>query len=148
VGHEHLATEQIESWLRRQTSSPGTGSAVVIGCGPEDVHRVGVDAFSVLLARRGVSTVVLGPLVPVADLVAAVETTRARAAVVASHMKTTRRAAVASLRALHTRTDVQLFYGGNGFITASGRKGVPGTYLGEDLVAAADQVAHQLAQAG
>jgi methanogenic corrinoid protein MtbC1 len=122
---------------------------VIVASGPEDLHRVGIDAFAVLLARRGIAVTLLGSQVPGEDLVGAVKATKARAAVVASHMKTTRRAAVASLRTARSRTDAQLFYGGNGFITASGRKGVPGTYLGEDLVAAADQVAqHLLAEAG
>ena len=148
VGHEHLATEQIETWLQRQSAQRGTARpAVVIACGPDDVHRVGLDAFALLLARRHVPATVLGSQVPRDDFVGAIETTGARAAVVASHMKTTRRAAVASLRAAAARTDAQLFYGGNGFITTTARKGVPGRYLGEDLVAAADEVASRVAVA-
>lgn len=142
VGHEHLATEQIEAWLARQPGSRVQANpGVVLSCGPQDHHRVGLDSFALLLARRGVSTTVLGSQVPREEMVDAILATGATGGVVVSHMKTTRRAAVGTLRLAAARTTAQLFYGGNGFLTAAARKGVPGTYLGEDLVAAADEVA-------
>jgi MerR family transcriptional regulator, light-induced transcriptional regulator len=151
VGHEHLATEQISHWLHRQRASltgrsgaQDAGPAIVIGCGPDDLHRVGADAFAVLMGQRRVAVTVLGSQVPPDDMVSAVEATGAGAVVVASHMKSTRRSAVATLRRLRSGTRAHLFFAGNGFITSSARKGVPGTYLGEDMLAAADLVAERL----
>lgn len=145
VGHEHLATEQIETWLRRVTPAQArSNDRILLGCGPSDWHRVGLDAFAVLLAHRGWDVRVLGAQVPVTDMATAARTTRALAAVVTSHMKISRRAAVASLRALRSETQAEAFYAGNAFITASARKGVPGTYLGEDMRVAADMLTAQL----
>ena len=147
VAHEHLATEQIENWLHRQTPVVARTSApqIVIACGPEDDHRVGADAFAVLLARRGWNVKVLGGRVPALDLADAIAAIPAVAVVVTSHMKSARRSAVESLRALRTRGDAHLFYAGNAFLTNSARRSVPGTYLGEDLTAAADTLTEQLA---
>lgn len=145
VGHEHLATEQISTWLHRlPPRRPRSGPPAVLGCGPEDRHRVGLDAFAVLLAQRGWDVRVLGAQVPVNDLADAARTSGARAVVVTSHMKITRRAAVASLRTLQRHADAAIFYAGNAFVSSGARKGVPGTYLGEDLAAAAELVTTRL----
>lgn len=145
VGHEHLATEHIEMWLHRLApAQTKANERVVLGCGPEDWHRVGLDAFGVLLAHRGWDVRVLGAQVPVTDMAQAVRAAGAIAAVVTSHMKIARRAAVTSLRTLRAESEAEIFYAGNAFITPSARKSVPGTYLGEDLRAAADMMTKQL----
>lgn len=145
VGHEHLATEQIEAWLHRV--APGRsrrGTRIVLGSGPEDDHRVGVDAFAVILAHRGWDVRVLGARVPSEDMVAAVVTTDAHVAVVTSHMMSARRAAVQTLRGLRGATKAELFYAGSAFATRTARKAVPGEYLGDDLSAAAERVTQHL----
>ncbi len=81
---------------------------------------------------------VLGSQVPPDDMVGAVKASGATAAIIVSHMKSARRAAASTLRKLRTETSAELFFGGNAFITTSARKGVPGTYLGEDMPAAAE----------
>jgi MerR family transcriptional regulator, light-induced transcriptional regulator len=149
VGHEHLATEQIEAWLHRVAPGRvGKGPRVVLGCGPDDQHRVGIDAFAVMLARRGWDVRVLGGQVPVDDVAQAAGAVQANAVIVASHMKSGRRGAVTSLRRARAATEARLFYAGNAFVTQTARRGVPGTYLGEDMRAAADgMMEHVSAQA-
>ena len=145
VGHEHLATEQIEAWLHRAAPARiGDGGRIVLGCGPDDHHRVGLDAFSVMLAHRGWDVRVLGGQVPTKDMAEAISAIQPHAAVVISHMRSARRSAVASLRKLRTTSDAQLFYAGNAFLTPGARKNVPGTYLGDDLPGAAEMLAQHV----
>lgn len=142
VGHEHLATEQIQTWLHRaKPARPAEGDRVVLACGPDDLHRVGLDAFAVMLAHRDWDVRVLGSQVPSEDLVQVAISMQPDAAVVTSHMRSSRRSAVDSLRKLRSSSDAELFYAGNAFITRASRKGVPGTYLGDDLPEAADLLA-------
>ena len=55
-----------------------------------------------------------------------------------------RRAAVESLVAVDALPGVQAFYAGMAFAPAAGRKDVPGTWLGDDILAAADVVEQAL----
>ena len=57
-----------------------------------------------------------------------------------------RRSAIEALRSIQ-HSDAQLFYAGNAFVSPQSRKGVPGTYLGEDLLAAANLITSSLASA-
>ncbi len=52
----------------------------------------------------------------------------------------TRRSAVEAIRAVDALPGVRAFYAGNAFVAPSARKDVPGTYLGEDLVQAAQVI--------
>ena len=146
VGHEHLATEQVQSWLRRQAArNPSMQSGrVILACGPEDLHRLGLDAFATMLTRRGWDTRLLGALVPPTALVTVANETHADAIVVSSHMRSARRAAIAALREARTNTSAKLFFAGNAFVTATSRRSVPGTYLGEDLSPALGLLEEQL----
>jgi hypothetical protein len=151
VAGEHAATGQIRQWLGRQLDKArpqGIAPSVVLSTGPADYHSVNVEAFAVLLARRGYDPLVLGALTPVASLVEAVRTLRAEAAVIASHMGITRRAALESIRTVSALGMTQVFYAGNGFAAARSRRGVPGTYLGTDMVAAAKLVSERTAPTG
>ena len=42
--------------------------SVVLACGPRDLHTVGLEAFGLLLERRGRSVVMLGALTPLGSL--------------------------------------------------------------------------------
>jgi MerR family transcriptional regulator, light-induced transcriptional regulator len=151
VAGEHAATGQIRQWLGRQLDEARPqeiAPSVVLSTGPADYHSVNVEAFAVLLARRGNDPLVLGALTPVASLVQAVRTLRAEATVIASHMGITRRAALESIRTVSALGMTQVFYAGNGFAAARSRRGVPGTYLGTDMVAAAKLVSERTAPTG
>ena len=147
TAHEHLATEAVRVWLARQSAmapAPFRPFPLVLACGPKDLHTIGLEAFGVVLARRGWSIRTLGPLTPVSSLVAAVRAVEARGAVVTSQRSVTRRAAVEAIEAVDALPGVKAFYAGAGFSPLSARKDVPGTYLGDDIVEAATILEAQL----
>jgi DNA-binding transcriptional MerR regulator len=143
TAHEHLATEAVRVWLGRQVSlapPPYRPWPVVLACGPKDLHTIGLEAFAVVLARRGWSVRTLGALTPVDSLVAAVRAAEARAAVVTSQRSSTRRGAAEAVAAVAALPGVRAFYGGMGFAPSGARTDVAGTYLGHDLLVAAEIV--------
>jgi DNA-binding transcriptional MerR regulator len=150
TAHEHLATEAVRVWLARQSvmaPPPFRPEPLVLACGPKDLHTIGLEAFGVVLARRGWSLRTLGSLTPVSSLVAAVRTAEARGAVVSSQRGVTRRSAVEAIAAADALPGVEAFYGGAAFAPEAARKEVPGTYLGEDIIEAADILARTLGHA-
>jgi hypothetical protein len=65
TAHEHLATEAVRVWLARQSvmaPAPFRPYPLVLACGPKDLHTIGLEAFGVILARRGWSLRTLGSL--------------------------------------------------------------------------------------
>ena len=96
---------------------------------------MGLEAFGVLLGRRGWPIRTLGPLTPAASLVTAVRAAEAWAAVVTSQRNVTRRAAIEAIAAATAVPGVHAFYAGSAFSSPASRRGVPGTYLGEDALA-------------
>ncbi len=142
VAHEHLATEAVRAWLNRLLyfgPAPWQDETLILTCGPRDFHTLGLESMAVLLAHRGWGCRLLGARTPVKSVATAVEGTGAVGLVLASHLSVGRRSAVEALRAAE-KTGVTLFYAGNAFLTPHSRVAVPGTYLGEDLLAAADLV--------
>ncbi len=145
--NERLSTEAVRVWLARQSvmaPPPSRPFPLVLACGPKDLHTIGLEAFGVILARRGWSARTLGPLTPVSSLVAAVRAAEARGAVVTSQRSATRRPALEAIRAADALPGVKAFYAGAGFDPASARKDVPGTYLGDDAIEAAGILEHEL----
>jgi hypothetical protein len=110
---------------------------VVQACGPKDQHTKRLEAFAVILARRGWPCRVLGALTPSTALVSSVRAVRAAGAVVIAQRSVTRRAAVDSIAAVDAVPGVRALYAGDAFAAPSARRGVPGTYLGDDVVEAA-----------
>ncbi len=137
TAHEHLATEAVRAWLARLSAMappPFRPSPLVLACGPKDLHSIGLEAFGVILARRGWSVRSLGPLTPADSLVVAARAAEARGVVVTSQRSVTRRAAVEALAAVDALPGVRAFYAGMAFAPVSARRDVPGTYLGEDIL--------------
>jgi DNA-binding transcriptional MerR regulator len=137
TAHEHLATEAVRAWLARLSTlapPPFRPSALVLACGPKDLHSIGLEAFGVILARRGWSVRSLGALTPVEALVVATRVVGARGAVVTSQRSVTRRAAVEALAAVDAVPGVRPFYAGMAFAPSSARRDIPGTYLGQDIL--------------
>jgi MerR family transcriptional regulator, light-induced transcriptional regulator len=140
VGREHLATEVVRSWLSRQAflaPLPFRPRPVVLATGPQDLHTVALEAFSVILARRGWSCTMLGARTPSDALAATVQSVDAVAAVITAQRAVTRRSAIGSIEAAHALPGVRAFYAGDAFAAPAARKDVGGIYLGEDLVEAA-----------
>jgi DNA-binding transcriptional MerR regulator len=143
VEHEHLATEAVRAWLARQSAlAPPAfrAESIVLACGPKDLHTVGLEAFGVVLVRRGWRCRVLGAMTPADSLRSAARSLGAVAAVVIAQRGVTRRAAVESLVAVGGVPGVEAFYAGDAFASSTARRGVPGTYLGEDVVEAAEVI--------
>lgn len=145
VSNEHLASQEVRGWLaKRLPTRARRGSPVVLlSCGPKDLHTIGLEAFYVMLARRGLQARVLGASTPAKSLLLAADSLEADAIVLTSHLNVNRRAAVEALEAV-AKLDVQVFYAGNAFGAARSRRGVPGTYLGRDLSAAVELVENSL----
>ncbi len=146
VAHEHLATEIVRAWLNRLLylgPAPWQPEVVVLACGPRDFHTIGLEALGVLLGQRGWGCRMLGARTPVRSLVTAIEGTAASGVVLVSHLAAVRRSAVEALRAAEP-TGVLVFYAGSSFVSPQARNGVPGTYLGEDLLEAAAAVTSAL----
>jgi DNA-binding transcriptional MerR regulator len=147
VEQEHLATEASRGWLARQMAlapPPLGADPIVLACGPKDLHTIGLEAFAVVLARRGWPCRVLGAMTPAAALASAVRSTRAVGAVVVAQRGVTRRAAVESLAEVEAIPGVRAFFAGDAFVSPAARRGVPGTYLGEDVVDAAERLEETL----
>ncbi|MDQ3751597.1 MAG: MerR family transcriptional regulator [Actinomycetota bacterium] len=140
VAGEHIATRHIKQWLGTllERHRPQTSKGAILMCtGPADFHSLALEAFSLLLVHRNWNPIVLGAQTPVASLVEATRALEPRAVVVASHMAATRRPAIDSLKAVASLGTVCVFFAGNGFAPVRSRRGVPGSYLGADMTAAA-----------
>ena len=144
VAGEHLATGEIRRMLARLLERslgprPARGT-ILLAAGPADLHTVGMEAFSVLLAQERWNPISLGALTPASSLTQAVQAIQPSATIVVSHIAEGRRAAVSSLRAVAAQRHGALFYAGNAFAMASGRRNLPGTYLGTAMLQAAEAV--------
>jgi DNA-binding transcriptional MerR regulator len=147
IAQEHLASEAARGWLSKLAAfapAPRRRDPVLLACGPRDLHTLGLEALAVLLAYDGLPCRVLGARTPAPSLVNAVRATSASAAVVVSHLSVGRRPAIEAIRAV-ARPGTLVFYAGNAFLFSRAREGVPGTYLGENLTAAAATVARAIA---
>lgn len=149
VAHEHLTTETTRVWLGQIAGSPAPGGrrSVILACGPDDHHTLGLEAFGALLRQRGWDCRLLGASVPAASLVAAVQQLKPAAVVIVSHRSACRRSAVdaltmvaEALQSAQPPQQARLFYAGNAFASNSTRHGVAGTYLGDHLSQAADLI--------
>lgn len=150
ITQEQLVTRTARGWLKKVLSAepgPRHRERIVLSCGPGDLHTVGLEAMEVLLSRRGWECHLLGERIPPTHLTAAIERTQAAATIVVSHIASSRRATVTALQAAD-RTSTRLFYAGNAFLAPTTRKGVPGCYLGEDLIEAVDIVTRSLQPTG
>ena len=148
IAHEHLATEAVRVWLARLSAMappPFRPRPLVLACGPKDLHSIGLEAFGVLLARRGWGTRILGPLTPASSLVAATRAAEAVGAIVTSQRSVTRRAAVEAIGAVAAMPGVTAFYAGDAFAAPASRRDVPGLYLGSDLLEAVEIIEQELA---
>ncbi|SDS93845.1 Methanogenic corrinoid protein MtbC1 [Friedmanniella luteola] len=145
VAHEHLFSSTAERWLHAQLRpvAPATRAPLaLLACGPGETHAVALNALETLLNHRGWATDHLGASTPASSLRTAVRVTRPAAVVVVAHLPQNRPGTVRALAGVGDLVaPADLFYAGGAFVTDADREGVPGTYLGADLVAAADHVA-------
>lgn len=134
VAHEHLATDAIRTWLGKIVAfgpRPRHPGSVLLACGPRDWHSLGLEAFGALLTQAGWRCRILGAATPIPTLRTTIRATNPTGVVVASHLFSGQRAAVATIRAAADLA-VPLFYAGNTFIASPTRHRLPGTYLGDN----------------
>lgn len=149
VAHEHLASQAVQAWLVRVAGYPehpmGNGP-IVLSCGPNDQHTLGLDALGVLLTHRRWDCRILGAATPATSLSRAIRETGATAAVLVSHLSANRRPAVEAL-VVAAEECALVFYAGAAFRSRQSRRGVPGEFLGEQLSRAADLVTERVSLA-
>lgn len=142
VAHEHLATAAVQGWLGGAASAAPPSPAqdpVVLACGPDEQHTLGLDALAVLLGHLDVRCLHLGARVPAASLRRTVHDSGARAVVLTCQLASNRQSAIAALQAL-ADTPAALHYAGAAFRTEASRRGLAGCYLGDSLGHAARQL--------
>lgn len=136
VANEHAISDGVHRWLAKLHAlgpPPFRGRTILFATAPDEMHTLGLDAFALLMARRGWATVQLGAMTPADVLPGATQQARADAVVLTSHRIATRRSALAAARGVARFTRIPLFYGGDGFLDPAGRAGMPGTYLGDAI---------------
>ncbi|MDX2119585.1 MAG: MerR family transcriptional regulator [Gemmatimonadota bacterium] len=82
IAHEHLATavfRQVLSWVRETTEAGTRGPTVVVATPPNQVHEGGSLLVAATAAAEGWRVVYLGVDLPVAEIAAAAQRTRAQA---------------------------------------------------------------------
>ncbi len=142
VASEHVATEAVRAWLSRLAliAPPHRGPPLLLACGPKELHSIGLDALAVVLARRGWECRSLGPNTPARSITTATIASGAAGVIIAAQRAATRRPAVQAVEETAALPGVAVFYAGGAFAPAGARRGVPGVYLGDDLVEAAEVI--------
>jgi DNA-binding transcriptional MerR regulator len=141
VGVEHVVTTEVRRWIARRTGQTPLRDVrpVLLAAAPGNQHTVALEAFGLILDRRGWPTCQLGADTPVTSMRTALATSSAQAAVVTAQQVSRRRAAATALTAL--RSDgVRVFFAGAAFDSPRHRRDVPGAYLGTVLSEAADAI--------
>ena len=85
IAAEHLASEAVQRRLAALfdvAGTPGSGTAVVVGLPPGNLHEIGTVAFAIALRRRGLDVLYLGPNVPADSWTHALVATGAAGAVI------------------------------------------------------------------
>jgi methanogenic corrinoid protein MtbC1 len=142
VAGEHVATEAVRSWLSRLAAfaPPSWRPPLLLACGPKEMHSIGLEAFAVLLVHRGWECRSLGANSPARSIVTAAVASGAVGVVVAAQRAATRRPAAQAVEELSALPGVAVFFAGGAFASAGARRGVRGSYLGEDLVEATETI--------
>jgi DNA-binding transcriptional MerR regulator len=134
VGHEHLATEAVRTWLGKIVAfatQPRHPGSILLACGPRDWHSLGLEAFGALLTQAGWQCRILGAATPIPTLRTTIRATDPTGVVVVSHLSSGQRTASEAIRAAIDLA-VPLFYAGNSFIASPTRQRLPGTFLGDN----------------
>lgn len=142
IAQERISTEAVRGWLDRRMACaplPIRQRPILLACGPNDWHTIGLESLAMLLLYQGWPCHLLGARVPSLAVAAAAEAADAVAVVVVSQLATGRRAAVESLQAAR-RVGLPVFYAGHSFGAGRSRVGAPGDYLGSRIQDAAAQI--------
>ena len=149
VGVEHLTTTAVRRWIARRAQEPPERDvpSVVLAAAPGNRHTIALEAFELLLRRRGRPTRLLGADTPVASVLSVLRSTGASAVVITAQQVSRRRPALVALQELQSQAGVRTYYAGAAFEAPARRRGAPGAYLGTALPAAAQRVEDDLSTA-
>lgn len=138
IGQERVMSETVRAWLARLISFSSVDPRdppILLACGPQDMHTIGLESLAALLAEQGRGSRILGAHTSELTLVDAAESMQVAAVVIVSQLNSHRRSAEGSIRAVDG-TGIPVFYAGNAFAFPGRRTGLPGTYLGESMSSA------------
>jgi methylmalonyl-CoA mutase cobalamin-binding subunit len=144
---EQMATEAVRAWLDRRSAlapAPTRTRAILLACGPSDLHTIGLESMALLLRYQGWPCRVLGAKTPTILLATAARATTVAGVIVVSHLATGRSRAIESIRAIN-ELGIEVFYAGNAFSAQRSRRAVPGRYLDAGIEEACAQVTRTLA---
>jgi DNA-binding transcriptional MerR regulator len=139
VRHEHFFSEILEDTLRSLRSGldpAGKGRPVLLATLPEEMHGLGVHIVALAVAAAERRVRVLGPHLPVGEIVQAADATDAAAVGLSISIFGANAETVAAIRELRDglRPDTRVWLGGSG---ASHLEGLPD---GVDVVSSLDQL--------
>lgn len=134
-----LAMQRIEILLGGSPLGRRPGQ-ILLACPPEEHHTFGLALLQLFLRRRGFSTVNLGGNVPLQEMEKTVQKTRPDL-VILSAQQLHSAGKLLDLSEVILRQDVPVAFGGRVFnASESVRAGIPGHFIGTDLLEAAGAV--------
>ena len=146
VWHEHLASNVVQqklySVLQSQPVLPDSAPMIAAACAPNEEHQVGLIVFALLARRQGWRVAYLGQGTPLADLVD-LSRSQLKPSIIAVSVTTVVGLAglIPWLDANH-RPDAPLVFGGRmPTIAPTLRAHLPGSFLGDNVLAAIQQLA-------
>ena len=150
VAGEHLLTAAARRWLSRGVNGPlgARLGRVFLSTAPREQHTVALEAFAVLLTRRGWDCVLPSPLGRDEHLLEAARMHAPDMAVIVAHRNSSRARAVQILRGVKALGVDHIYYAGNGFASSRARRSVPGRLLPPDLLAACEMIERDVASGG
>ncbi len=139
-----LAMQRIEILLGASPLGRRPGQ-LLLACPPEEHHTFGLAVLQLFLRRRGISTVNLGGNVPLNEMEKTVQKTRPDL-VILSAQQLQSAGKLLEMSEVVLRQDVPVAFGGRVFnASESVRAGIPGHFLGTDLLEAGSAVERLLA---
>lgn len=142
VEQEHFASnlirQRLHAMIQAQATPPLSAPRLVAACAPEEQHDLGLLMVTLLVKRQGWQVTYLGQRTPLVEL----RTASAHAQYIVLSVSTV--TGLASLLPLWTEkfSDAPLLFGGEIFNTVpSLREHMPGAYLGDDAMAAVQNLA-------
>ncbi len=139
-----LAMQRIEILFGASPLGSRPGQ-LLLACPPEEQHSIGLAVLQLFLRRRGFSTINLGGNVPLNEMEKTVQKTRPDL-VILSAQQLHSAGKLLEMTEMILRQDVPVAFGGRVFnASESVRAGIPGHFLGTDLLEAVSAVERLLA---
>jgi MerR family transcriptional regulator, light-induced transcriptional regulator len=137
VAAEHFATQFVRrklAGLLNIFENSAQRATIVVGCGPGELHDLGILLIALFLVRRGWHVVYLGPQLPLADLIETIGVVKpGLVCLSASTAETAVELVTVARGMLQAFPQVHFGYGGRVFNSNPElRRAMPGTFLGHN----------------